>query len=327
MKQTVLCDKREERAKARKRWFKENADDFKRNRTLYLMVLPVLLYYLIFLYLPMGGIVIAFQDFQLDIRYTFLGNILNSDWVGLEHFKSLFDSIYFKRVMTNTLTISITSIIFSFPMPIILAILMNELRNEKFKKSVEIVSYLPHFISMVVVCGMIKDFTSDTGFISLFVSKLTHTEPQSMLNNPNLFIPIYVISGIWQEMGWSAIIYTAALSGIDQALYEAAAIDGANKWKQILHVTLPGLLPTIVILLILETGKVLSVSFEKILLLYNDLTASRADVISTFVYERGLINRDWSFSVAVNLFNSVVSFLLVAFVNKVCNKVTETSLW
>lgn len=327
MKQTALCDKRKMRAEARRMWLKANVDDFKKNRTLYLMVLPVILYYLIFMYLPMGGIVIAFQDFQLDIRYNFLGNILHSDWVGFEHFRSLFESIYFKRVLTNTLTISITSIIFSFPMPIVLAILMNELRNDRFKKTVEIVSYLPHFISMVVVCGMIKDFTSDTGFITLFISHITKTEPQAMLNDPNLFVPIYVISGIWQEMGWNAIIYTAALAGIDQSLYEAAAIDGANKWKQILHVTLPGLLPTIIILLILETGKVLSVSFEKILLLYNDLTVSRADVISTFVYERGLINRDWSFSVAVNLFNSVISFLLVAIVNKTCNKLTETSLW
>lgn len=308
-------------------FLKSTKDDFKRNWVLYLMVLPVVVYYIIFMYLPMGGLIMAFQDFRFNIRYDFLGNLIHSQWVGLEHFKSFFSGIYFGRVLSNTLRISIFSLIFSFPIPIILALLMNELRNEKFKKTTQVLSYLPHFISIVVVCGMIKDFTSDTGFITLFVSKIMGTEPKAMLNDANLFLPVYIISGIWQQMGWNAIIYTAALSGIDQSLYEAAAIDGANRWQQTLHVTIVGILPTIIIMLILETGKVLNVSFEKVLLLYNELTASKAEVISTFVYKRGIINRDWSFSVAVSLFNSVISFILVLVVNKICNRLTETSLW
>ncbi len=308
-------------------FLKSTKDDFKRNWVLYLMVLPVVVYYIIFMYLPMGGLIMAFQDFRFNIRYDFLGNLIHSQWVGLEHFKSFFSGIYFGRVLTNTLRISIFSLIFSFPIPIILALLMNELRSEKFKKTTQVLSYLPHFISIVVVCGMIKDFTSDTGFITLFVSKIMGTEPKAMLNDANLFLPVYIISGIWQQMGWNAIIYTAALSGIDQSLYEAAAIDGANRWQQTLHVTIVGILPTIIIMLILETGKVLNVSFEKVLLLYNELTASKAEVISTFVYKRGIINRDWSFSVAVSLFNSVISFILVLVVNKICNRLTETSLW
>ena len=308
-------------------FLKSTKDDFKRNWVLYLMVLPVVVYYIIFMYLPMGGLIMAFQDFRFNIRYDFLGNLIHSQWVGLEHFKSFFSGIYFGRVLTNTLRISIFSLIFSFPIPIILALLMNELRSEKFKKTTQVLSYLPHFISIVVVCGMIKDFTSDTGFITLFVSKIMGTEPKAMLNDANLFLPVYIISGIWQQMGWNAIIYTAALSGIDQSLYEAAAIDGANRWQQTLHVTIVGILPTIIIMLILETGKVLNVSFEKVLLLYNELTASKAEVISTFVYKRGIINRDWSFSVAVSLFNSVISFVLVLVVNKICNRLTETSLW
>lgn len=308
-------------------FLKSTKDDFKRNWVLYLMILPVVVYYIIFMYLPMGGLIMAFQDFRFNIRYDFLGNLIHSQWVGLEHFKSFFSGIYFGRVLTNTLRISIFSLIFSFPIPIILALLMNELRSEKFKKTTQVLSYLPHFISIVVVCGMIKDFTSDTGFITLFVSKIMGTEPKAMLNDANLFLPVYIISGIWQQMGWNAIIYTAALSGIDHSLYEAAAIDGANRWQQTLHVTIVGILPTIIIMLILETGKVLNVSFEKVLLLYNELTASKAEVISTFVYKRGIINRDWSFSVAVSLFNSVISFILVLVVNKICNRLTETSLW
>lgn len=302
-------------------------DDFKRNWTLYLLVLPVFVYYVIFMYLPMFGIVIAFQDFKFSARYNFIGNILHSDFVLFDHFKSLFSSIYFKRVFSNTVRIGVITLVCSFPVPIILAIMMNELRNEKYKKTTQVMSYLPHFISMVVVCGMIKDFTSDKGFITIILSAILGKEPTSMLNDADLFLPVYVISGIWQNAGWGAIIYTAALSGVDQSLYEAAAIDGAGRWKQTLHVTLPSILPTIVIMLILETGSVLNVSYEKILLLYNELTKSKAEVINTFVYQRGLINRDWSFSTAVSLFNSIISIIMVLTVNKICNKLTETSLW
>lgn len=302
-------------------------DDFKRNWTLYILVLPVFVYYIIFMYLPMFGIVIAFQDFKFSARYNFIGNILHSDFIGFDHFKSLFNSIYFKRVFSNTVRIGVTTLLCSFPVPIVLAIMMNELRSDKYKKTTQVMSYLPHFISMVVVCGMIKDFTSDRGFITVMLSAVTGKEPASMLNDADLFLPVYIISGIWQNAGWGAIIYTAALAGVDQSLYEAAAIDGAGRWKQTVHVTLPSILPTIVIMLILETGSVLNVSYEKILLLYNELTKSKAEVINTFVYQRGLINRDWSFSTAVSLFNSIISIIMVLTVNKICNKLTETSLW
>lgn len=186
---------------------------------------------------------------------------------------------------------------------------------------------MPHFISMVVICGMVKDFTSDTGVVSVFIAKIFGIEPTNMLLNPNLFLPIYIASDIWQETGWNMIIYIAALASIDPSLYEAAVVDGANKWRQVWHITLPGILPTIVIMLIMRMGQILNVSFEKVLLLYNDLTADKAEVISTFVYKRGLLNREWSFSVAVGLFNSIVNFVLLVIVNTVCSKVTETSLW
>lgn len=301
--------------------------DFKLNWPIYLIALPVIAWYIIFCYVPMTGILMSFQNFQFNIKYNFFENILHSEWVGFAQFRSLFNSIYFGRVLSNTLRISIASLVFCFPAPIILALLVNELTNEKFKRVTQTISYMPHFISMVVICGMIKDFTSDTGFVSVFLSKMIGTEPVNMLLDPELFLPVYIVSDIWQESGWNMIIYLAALSGIDPCLYEAAVVDGANKWKQALHVTLPGILPTIVIMLIMRVGHILNVSFEKVLLLYNDLTAEKAEVISTFVYKRGLLNREWSFSVAVGLFNSVVNFILLIIVNKICSKATETSLW
>ena len=324
----MVTDKNNIQLSSKKKGFwKSTKDDFRRNWSLYLLVLPVVVYYIVFAYFPMGGVAIAFQDFRLKFGLSFFENIMTSEWVGFDHFISLFTSSSFMRALINTLRISITSLICAFPAPIILALLMNEIRSTAFRKTTQVVSYLPHFISIVVVCGMIKDFTSNTGFISLFISKLTGTQPQTMLNNADLFLPVYVISNIWQGMGWGAIVYTAALTGIDQTLYEAAVIDGAGRWKQVLHVTIPGIMPTIVIMFILETGKVLNVSFEKILLLYNELTWSKSEVISTLAYKRGLLNNDWSFSTAVTLFNSVVNFALVVIVNKICSKVSDNSLW
>lgn len=307
-------------------WF-DTKRDFKANWTLYLLVLPVVVYYLIFAYVPMCGILMAFQNFNFNINYTFFGNLINSEWVGVDQFVTLFGSVYFKRALINTLRISITSIVVAFPAPIILALLINEVHNTKLKKLTQTTSYLPHFISLVVVCGMVKDFTSDTGVITTLICKITGAQPQTMLNNASMFLPVYVISDIWQGVGWNSIIYIAALSGIDQALYEAAAIDGAGRWRQAIHITLPGIMPTIIITLILRTGGILNVSFEKILLLSNELTWKSSEVLSTLVYKRGLINRDWSFSVAANLFNSVVNFLLLTVVNYISRKTTESSLW
>lgn len=301
--------------------------DLKRNWSLYILVLPVLVWYVIFCYLPLSGLLMAFQDFKFNIRYSFLGNLFRSEWVGFDQFTKMLTSPYFFRVLWNTLRISLASLIFGFPMPIIFAIMLNEVRQAKFKRVTQTISYMPHFVSLVVICGLIKDFCGSNGVISTLIATLTGTEATNMMLKPEYFTTIYVVSDIWQELGWNSILYLAALSGIDQELYEAATVDGAGRWKQTLHVTLPGILPTIVIMLIMRCGSILSVGFEKILLMMNDITAEKAEVISTFVYKRGLLNKEWSFSVATGLLNSVVNFTLLMIVNKICEKTTENSLW
>lgn len=288
---------------------------------LYLMFIPVALYFIIFCYVPMFGVIIAFQD------YNPMYGFLNSQWVGLQNFIDFFSNYYFFRLLKNTLVISICSIIFGFPMPIIFALLLNEIKNSAFKRSIQTVSYIPHFISMVVICGMIRTFTADNGIITKLLSSFGLVEQSSLLNNPAAFVPIYIISDIWQSIGWDSIIYLAALSNIDQTLYEAATIDGANRMQQTLHVTLPGIARTIIILFILRLGSVLGVGYEKIILLYNPLTYETADVISSFVYRKGLQDMDWSYSTAVGLFNSVVNFALLVFTNWFSGKLTDTSLW
>jgi len=284
------------------------------------LAIPVLAYYIIFHYGPMYGVIIAFKNF------TPARGILGSPWVGLQWFKDFFSSYYFGRLLRNTLLINIYSLIFSFPAPIILALLLNELRSQKFKKAVQTISYLPHFISLVVICGMIVNFTARDGIINDIIA-FFGGERTTMLLRPELFRSIYVISGIWQSVGWSSIIFLAALSGIDVELYQAAVIDGANRWHQVWHVTLPGILPTIVILLIMRIGSLMSVGYEKIILLYNSSIYETADVISTFVYRKGLLEANYSYSSAVGLFNSVINFLLLIIANWVSRKVNETSLW
>lgn len=294
--------------------------DFKKNKLIYLMALPVLAYYIIFHYGPMYGVIIAFKNFSPG------RGILGSSWVGFQWFKDFFSSYYFGRLLRNTVLINVLNLIFSFPAPIILALLLNELRHERFKKTVQTVSYLPHFISLVVICGMIHDFTARDGIINDIVEWFGG-ERKTMLLEPGLFRPIYIISGIWQNVGWDSIIYLAALSGIDQEFYEAAVIDGANRWKQTLHITLPGILPTIVILLIMRIGAMMNVRHEKIILLYNSNIYETADVISTFVYRKGLSQANYSYSAAVGLFNSIVNFVLIILANWFSRKATEISLW
>ena len=245
---------------------------------------------------------------------------------GLQHFYDFFTGPYFGRTLRNTLTISITGIIFGFPAPIILALLINELRNKYFTRVVQTISYMPHFISLVVVCGIIKDFTSDSGVITYLLS-LTGFEKVTMLGRMDLFLPIYVISDIWQGVGWASIIYLAALTGINQELYEASRIDGAGRWKQTQYVTLPCLVPTIMILLILRMGSIMNIGYEKIILLYNPAIYETSDVISSFVYRMGIQNFDYSFSTAVGLFNSVINYLFLILSNGLSKKVNETSLW
>ncbi len=294
--------------------------DFQRNRALYLMVLPVVAYYIIFHYLPMYGAIIAFKNFSP------MKGIFGSPWVGFENFTEFFNGYYFWRILKNTLVISLTELVFSFPAPIILALLINELKNKIFTRTVQTITYMPHFISLVVICGMIKDFTMDSGVVNVFLSYFGW-QPITMLNKPELFVPLYVISDIWQQVGWGSIIYLAALSGIDQQLYEAAKIDGAGRFKQTLYVTLPGILPTIIVLLILRMGRLLNVGFEKIILLYNPAIYQTSDVISSFVYRKGLLEFDWSFSAAVGLFNSVINFALLLSANWISRRVQGSSLW
>lgn len=294
--------------------------DWKLNKEIYFLLIPVVLYYLLFCYKPMYGALIAFQNYSPG------DSVIGGEWVGFKHFISFFNSYYFWRLIKNTLSISITTIVFGFPAPILLALFMNELRNKVFSRVTQAIVYLPHFISMVVIGGMIKVFVQETGIISVIFSYFG-LEAQNMLQNPSLFVPIYVISGIWQSIGWGSIIYLAALTAVDQELYEAAQIDGAGRWKQTLHITIPSIIPTIVIMFIMRTGSILSVGSEKVLLLYNPTTYSTADVISTFVYRKGILEGSFSYSTAVGLFNSIVNFGLVFLVNKISAKVSENSLW
>ncbi len=294
--------------------------DFHRNKWIYLMFLPVLAWYIIFCYGPMYGAIIAFKD------YVPSEGILGSEWVGLKHIKAFVTDYYFFRLLKNTLVISVTSLVVNFPIPILFALLVNELRSKKYAKCVQTITSLPHFISLMVICGMIKTFTMDTGVITKIVGTLTGNY-ENLLNNPKAFVPIYVLSGTWQETGWSSIIYIAALAGVDQELYEAASIDGAGKLRQVFAITLPSIAPTIVVLLILRLGGMLNVGYEKIILLYNEGIYETADVISSFVYRRGLINSDWSYSAAVGLFNSIINFILVVAANKISGKLSENSLW
>lgn len=294
--------------------------DLKVNKSVYVMFLPVLAYYIIFHYKPMYGAIIAFKD------YTPIKGILGSEWIGFKNFIDFFSSFYFGRVLRNTLVISFSTLIFGFPAPIILALLINELKSKLFSRTVQTVTYMPHFISMVVIAGIIRTFTMDTGIINDIIA-FFGGERVTLLSQPQMFVPVYVLSGIWQEVGWGSIIYLAAMAGIDQELYEAAKIDGAGRWKQTIHVTLPCLAPTIIILLILRMGSLLNVGFEKIILLYSPATYETADVISSFVYRKGLQEFNWSFSSAVGLFNQVINFALLISANWISKRVNESSLW
>ncbi|WHX50994.1 ABC transporter permease subunit [Paenibacillus woosongensis] len=294
--------------------------DFILNKYLYLMILPVIAYYIIFHYGPMYGALIAFKN------YSPMKGILGSDWVGLHHFQDFFNSYYFLRILKNTLLISVYSLLFEFPAPILLALLINEVRHRLFKRVVQTITYMPYFISLVVICGIITDFTNADGLINRLFVWLGY-DGQAMLQKPELFRPIYILSEIWQRIGWESIIYIAALMGIDQEQYEAARMDGANRFKQMLYITLPGILPTIAIMLILRMGNLLNVGFEKIILLYNPVTYETADVISSFVYRKGLLEFGWSYSAAVGLFNSVINLILLISANYISRRVSKSSLW
>ena len=295
--------------------------DWIHNRAVYLMAIPIILYFLIWNYLPMVGIALAFED------YSARGGFLFSKWIGLKNFVDFFKSYYLIRLLRNTLILSVGNMIINFPAPIILALLLNELENQVFKKVIQTISYMPFFISVVVICGIIVDFFSYNGAFTILLTKLGLAENKDLMSVRSYFRPIYILSNTWQGVGYGSIIYLAALSGVDQELYEAAKIDGANRWQQTIHVTIPGIAPTIIILLILQIGSLLSTAMEKILLLYRPLTYEVADTITTFVYRRGLIDGDFGYSTSVGLFNSFVNLLLLFIANSVSRKYSETSLF
>ena len=295
--------------------------DFISNKHVYLMAIPMLTYYILFHYGAMYGAIIAFKDFRPS------KGILRSSWAGLTYFRMFFTDVYFLRIILNTLAINALNLAFGFPMPIIFALLLNEIRNKFFKRTVQTISYLPYFISTMVICGMIIDFVARDGIITKFFTLFGLKTNTSLLLNAKYFRPIYITSEIWAHMGWGAVIYISALTGIDPQLYEAAEIDGAKKFRQLLHITLPGIIPTIIIMLILRLGSMMNVGFEKIILLYNTNIYSTADVISSYVYRRGLLEFNFSYGAAVGLFNSVVNFTLVFMSNWISRKVGETSLF
>ena len=302
-------------------FFQQTKRDISKYKSLYLLIIPVVIWYILFEYKPMYGVVIAFQDYRPR------RGISGSEWVGLKHFKDFVSSFFFGRTVKNTLIISLTNIIFGFPAPIIFALLLNEIKNLKFKKLVQTISYMPHFISMVVFTSMIRVFVSNNGFITGILNVLFDVPKKSLLTMQEYFVPIHVLSGIWQGLGWGAIIYIAALANVDQELYDAASIDGANRWKQTIHVTIPSIMPTIIIMLLLRLGGVMNVGYEKIILLYNVGIYETSDVISTYVYRKGLQDFQYSFSAAVGLFNTAINFALIMIFNKISKKISEVSLW
>jgi len=292
-----------------------------RNYELYLFIVPAFLYFVIFHYAPMYGVQIAFKEFN-PVR-----GIWGSPWVGFEHFLRFFQSFHFWTLIGNTLGISAYSLALGFPVPIILALLLNEVRNKRFKRIVQTVTYAPHFISVVVLVGMILVFLkSPNGLVNQFLTRLGR-EPVSFMTKEDLFKSIYVLSGLWQNAGWGTIIYLAALSGIDTEIYEASIIDGASRVQRIRHINVPSILPMIVILLILNTGSLMSVGFEKAYLMQNPLNLGSSEVISTYVYKSGLLRFQYSFAAAVGLVNSAVNFVLLITVNTIARASGETALW
>lgn len=290
-------------------------------RWLYLLVAPAIVYFLVFCYVPMYGLIIAFKDYSPFVGFW------ESRWVGLAHFRQFFSSIYFWRLLRNTVLLNFYGLIFGFPVPIILALLLNEVGNSTFKRIVQTCSYMPYFVSTVVVAGMIVNFLSPTTGIVNNVLKVLGFEPIPFLTRPEWFRPVYVASGIWQGAGWGSIIYLAALAGIDPSLYDAAKVDGANRLQRMRYVSIPGIMPTIMVLLLLNLGSMLSVGFEKVFLLYNPRTYETADVFSTYVYRAGLIGQQWGFGTAVGLFNSVANLILLALFNYLARKAGQQSLW
>ena len=312
MSNTVLKKQRE---KSRK------LSNIMQNKALYVMVLPALVFFALFNYWPMYGVQIAFRNF------SFANGITGSKWVGMKWFNFFFKANQFPVIVRNTLLLSLYDLAAGFPFPILLALIMHNVPSKRFRRITQTATYMPHFISLVVVCGMVRQFCLSDGLFNQLMELAGIHCSNSWLQIPEAFRTIYIGSDIWQSVGWNSIIYLAAIAGVDSQLYEAAEIDGAGRWKKLVHITFPTIRPTIILLLIMQVGKTMNVGYEKILLLYNSTVYDTADVISTYVYRKGLLDFDYSYSTAVNLFNSVINFILVIVANKISSKLSETSLF
>lgn len=296
--------------------------DFKKNWFAYLVFIPIIIWYIVFCYLPMWGILISFQDFKP------LRGFWNSEWVGFQHYIDFFSGIYAGRLIRNTILLNLWGLFIGFPAPIILALLLNELKAGKIKSAMQTITYLPHFISLVVIAGMIHIFTAPNGLLTQMVAALgNHDSNKSLLAVSRYFRPIYTFSGIWQNIGWDSIIYLSAMSAISPELYESADLDGANRLHKMRYITIPSISPTIIILLIFAVGGLMGSSHEKVILLYNNMNMDQADVIASYVYRYGLRDNNLSFSTAVGLFSSVINFLLLWLTNTVARRYSDYSVW
>ncbi len=295
-----------------------------KNRYLLLMMVPVVIYYLVFCYFPMTGIVMAFNQYQIG---SGLGGIFTSKWVGFKWFQQFFGSVYLGRLVRNTFLLQFYSLIFGFPIPILFAVAVTQIGHKPLQKVIQVSTYLPYFISTVVVCGMINNFLSPSGGIVNILLNKMGIESINFMNLPQWFRPIYVISGSWQSFGFNSIIFVAAIMGISPDLYEAMKVDGANKRQIIWHLVLPSIKPTIILLLIMSLGTMMSVGFEKVYLLYNTAVYETADVIQTYVYRQGIQSNNYSYATAVGLFNSVINFAIVFAANRISRKVSDTAIW
>lgn len=299
---------------------KQLGRNIKAHPYLYLLFLPVFVYYVVFHYWPMYGVIIAFKD------YKPMKGIFGSEWVGLLQFKTFLNSTFLWRLIRNTLSINLGMLVFAFPLPIIFALLLNECKSVAFRKVVQTVTYMPHFVSSVVVCSLMLIFCRSNGILTRMLG-VFGVRQTNLFSVPKYFQPLYILMNIWQELGWESIIFFAALTSIDASLYEAAKVDGAGRWQQMWHVTLPGIAPTIVILLILRIGNLMSLGWDRIFLLYNEMIFETADVISTYVYRTGLVKMQYSYSTAVGLMNSVINVILLLAANALSRRVSESSLW
>lgn len=293
-----------------------------RDRQLIVMSIPMIIFFFLFCYVPMAGMALAFVNYKPAL------GIFHSPFVGFKYFKQIFTNPFFPRLLRNTFLIGFETLIWSFPFPIIFALAVNELRSAKTKKLAQTISYLPYFISVVVIVGLMTNFLSPTtGVINMIYTTLTHKNAINFMAEPKYFRFLYIFSNIWQTFGWNSIIYFAALTGVDMALYDSARVDGANRIQQLLHITLPSIMPTIVIMLVLNMGNIMSVGFEKIILMYSPGVYEVADVISTYTYRRGIVEADYSYGTAMGLFNAVVNLLFITGANWMSRKFTDTSLW